>query len=77
MLSTGILQDASSLIVIINGVGDGINDTVMVNPELGLKGEDDVLSSTSVMSSNLTFPSMLRNDNGKLWDGIEEHVLSK
>ena len=60
-----------------NGVGDGVNGTVMVNPELGLKGECDVLSNTSVMSSNLTFPSILQNYNGKLWDGTEEHVLSK
>ena len=60
-----------------NGVGNVINGTVMVIPELGLKGKDDVLSRTSVMSSNLTFTSMLRNDNGKLWDGTEEYVLSK
>ena len=56
--------------------GDGVDATVLVNIELVLKGEDDVSRDTSVISSNFTFRSMLRNDNGKLWDGSEEHVLS-
>ena len=64
------------MIVMFNGVGDSVNVTVMVNPELELKGKDDVLFNTSVMSSNLTFSSMLRNDNGKMWDDTEECMLS-
>ena len=66
------MQEVSSLTVICNGIGHGSSVTEIVNPELGLKGKDDVFKDTSVISSNFTFPSISRKDKGILCDDTED-----
>ena len=73
----GMLNEASCLTAIFNGTDSSRSRMVAANTASGSHGMLLVFNHIDDASSSLTELIMLRNDRGRLRDGIDEKHLSK